>query len=137
MGEVYGNFMSQNPGQFQSSLAPDASGFVWANEDVIKKGLGQDLSAEDQNLMLAVQKPIAVGVYGGAITNEGWRDRKVWYLVSENDNLFPPSAQHASATRMGAQTSSLSASHMSPLSKPQEVAKVLMDAGKCHFGLSS
>jgi pimeloyl-ACP methyl ester carboxylesterase len=48
--------------------------------------------------------------------------------VTTDDRVVSPELQAAEAKRMGARTTVLQSSHMSLLSHPEEVAKVIEDA---------
>ena len=51
-----------------------------------------------------------------------------WYIVSKLDGAIAPDEERFFAKRMKATTTELIASHVSMLSKPKEVAAVIMDA---------
>ena len=47
----------------------------------------------------------------GAITEAAWRTKPSWYLVTTEDRMIPPPAQHTMAGRIGATVSEAAASH--------------------------
>ena len=53
-----------------------------------------------------------------------------WFQISENDLVIPPNIQRLYAERMNATTVSLNSSHMSPISQPEEIAGLIMNATK-------
>ena len=60
-----------------------------------------------------------------------WKAIRSWYIVSSQDRAENPDAERFYAKRMGAKTTeSRGASHLSILSHPQEVAKVIEDAAR-------
>ena len=62
--------------------------------------------------MSAVQQPIAASEFMGdeAFGTPLWRSLPSWYLVTENDQMVPPAAQHFFAQRMGANVASVDSS---------------------------
>jgi pimeloyl-ACP methyl ester carboxylesterase len=59
-----------------------------------------------------------------------WKQLPTWYQVSESDRIIPPDAQHQFAQRMNATTISVNSSRASPVSHPDEIAQLLLDAAK-------
>jgi pimeloyl-ACP methyl ester carboxylesterase len=51
-----------------------------------------------------------------------------WYQISENDLLIPPDVERMLAKQINATTISLPSSHASPVSHPNEVAQLILDA---------
>jgi len=74
------------------------------------------------------QVPWGVNALGGPITDPAWRTRPSWYLVTTEDRMIPPSAQHAMASRTGATLSEAAASHSVFLSQPEAVATIIAQA---------
>jgi pimeloyl-ACP methyl ester carboxylesterase len=64
----------------------------------------------------------------GAITEAAWRSKPSWYLVTTEDRMIPPPAQHTMAARIGATVSEAAASHSVYLSQPEAVATVIAQA---------
>ena len=50
--------------------------------------------------------------------------------MTENDRIVPPDAQHMLASQINASVLSINSSHASPLSHPNEVAQLILDATK-------
>jgi pimeloyl-ACP methyl ester carboxylesterase len=50
--------------------------------------------------------------------------------VSENDHIIPPDAQRNFTERMNATTISLNSSHASPVTHPDEIAQLILNATK-------
>lgn len=86
------------------------------------------MDPDEARVMAAVQMPWKVPA--GAISSPAWRTRPSWYQVSERDLMINPVLQHFMAKRIGATTISLEASHASAVSRPREVAGLIMDAAK-------
>ena len=74
------------------------------------------------------QVPWGVNALGGTITEAAWRIKPSWYLVTTEDRMIPPPAQHAMAERTGATVTEVSASHSVYVSQPQAVASLIKQA---------
>jgi len=64
----------------------------------------------------------------GTITDPAWRTTPGWYLVTAEDRMIPPPAQHAMAERIGATVSEVAASHSVYVSQPEAVATLIAQA---------
>ena len=74
------------------------------------------------------QVPWGVNALGGTISEAAWRMKPSWYLLTTEDRMIPPPAQHAMAERTGAAVIEVSASHSVYVSQPQAVASLIKQA---------
>jgi pimeloyl-ACP methyl ester carboxylesterase len=80
--------------------------------------------------LAAAERPIATQSFTDKVTQAAWRTKPSWFQISANDMAQCAEVQRFMAKRMGATTIELSASHASPLSHPDEVAKLIMDSAE-------
>jgi pimeloyl-ACP methyl ester carboxylesterase len=111
-----------------AGIAPDAEGFLWQTADNVAQNFAQDVPAAQARLIAATQKPIAASAFGTKVGVPAWTAKPNWYVVAARDRMIPPEAQRSFAARMGAKVSVLSSGHNPMLSRPAEVAAVIMDA---------
>ena len=57
-----------------------------------------------------------------------WKTKPSWYIVAKKDQAIAPDEERFFAKRMKATTTELDTSHVPMLSKPKDVAAVVMDA---------
>lgn len=74
------------------------------------------------------QVPWPVDAPAGQITDPAWRAKPSWYLVTTEDRMIPPPAQHTMAGRIGATVSEVTASHSVYVSQPEAVATLIAEA---------
>jgi pimeloyl-ACP methyl ester carboxylesterase len=115
-----------------AAIRPDARGFLWLDPDGFVEFFGPDVDPMQARVMSAVQQPIAASEFMGdeAFGTPSWRSLPVWYLVTENDQMLPPAAQHLFAQRMGASTTSVAGSHASMVSHSDEVTAFIIQAAQ-------
>jgi pimeloyl-ACP methyl ester carboxylesterase len=111
-----------------SNLVQDQFGYLTLNIDGMQKDFAQDLPAEETGVMFATQGPTAATCFFDAITTAAWKTKPSWYIVADNDRMIQPELQVALATKLNATTSHLPASHVAMMSKPAEVAAVIIAA---------
>ena len=125
----------QSPGNFidlkkfpKGFLVFDNGGFVYINPKVFGQALAQDMDPAQAKVLAAAQKPFSQSILTEKSGPPAWKQLPSWYQVSENDHAIPPDAERMFAKQINATTTSLPSSHASPLSHPNEVAQLILDA---------
>ncbi len=98
------------------------------SEDAFVHDFAGDLDPDRARMLHAVQGPISDQLFSGRTTIAAWHEKPSWYAVSAQDRTIDPGLERFMAQRMGATTIELEASHVSMLSKPAEVANLILDA---------
>jgi pimeloyl-ACP methyl ester carboxylesterase len=112
-------------------MAPDAEGRVWLNDPVAYAHvLAGDVPEAKVAVMAAVAPPMAVEAFSGKVSRAAWRDKPTWYLMTERDNALPLDVQQRIAKAIDAHRVVLSSSHLSPLSHPADVARLIDEAAQ-------
>ena len=112
----------------QPPILPPREGFLFLDRDKFHASFAGDLPAADAAFMADSQVPWGVDALGGAITDPAWRARPSWYLLTTQDRMIPPPAQHAMSERAGATTIEVAASHSVYVSQPAAVADLIKQA---------
>jgi pimeloyl-ACP methyl ester carboxylesterase len=140
-GLVYVAAFAPNTGQslgdfFDAKKLPkgflilDSGGFIYFNPDVFAKAVAPDSDPALAKVIAATQKPYNQSILAEKSGPPAWKQLPTWYAISENDHLIPPAAQHLFAKEIHATTISLASSHASPLSHPNEIAQLILNATK-------
>lgn len=115
--------------------APAGAGLQWAadgfgqlTEQAFVKDFAGDLPVGEARAYYAVQQRVGKAVTQARTTVAAWHQKPSWYAVSTQDRTIDPDLERFMAKRMGAYTVELPASHVSLLSHPQEVAKLILKA---------
>ena len=111
-------------------LVPDSGGFVYINPDQFHDSFAQDVNSTEASIMAVVQKPIHQSILSEESGPPAWKQLPTWYQISENDRIIPPDAERQFAERMNATTISLDSNHASLVSHPDEIAELILNAGK-------
>jgi pimeloyl-ACP methyl ester carboxylesterase len=128
-GEVVGDLGKPYPPP-PALAAPivDPQGFMTLPTDAVQKHFASDLPPAEARVVAATQGPINASAFGTKVSSVAWKTKPSWYIVSTLDGAIAPDLERFFAKRMKATTTELNASHVSMLSKPNEVAAVIMDA---------
>lgn len=73
-------------------------------------------------------RPFAASLFAERTTATGWRVKPTYYAVSRNDRTIDPTFERFLAKRMNATTIELDAGHLSLVSKPREIADLIIRA---------
>ena len=109
-------------------IKPIADGFLLLSEKGVLEDFAQDLPLEEKSTMVATQGPTHGSIFTAAITKPAWREKPSWYVVALNDRTISPEYEKHAAAQMGAKTITVPASHVAMLSRPNEVAALILEA---------
>jgi pimeloyl-ACP methyl ester carboxylesterase len=125
VGSLIAGFPADGP---QPPILPPRDGFLLLDRDKFHASFAADLPDGQAAFLADSQVPWHVDAPGGKITDPAWRAKPSWYLVTTEDRMIPPPAQHTMAGRIGATVSELTASHSVYVSQPEAVAGVIAQA---------
>jgi pimeloyl-ACP methyl ester carboxylesterase len=111
-------------------LIVDEQGFGWLPEDDFVGHFAADVDPVKARVMYAVQQPISMSAFDDVMGEPAWKSQPTWYLVAQNDEAIPADAERQFASRMGATTVEVPASHVAMVSRPAEVTELIVQAAK-------
>jgi pimeloyl-ACP methyl ester carboxylesterase len=128
-GEVVGDLGKKYPPSPALATAiVDKQGFMTLPTDAFVKHFASDLPAPEARVLAATQGPINASVLSAKVSNAAWKTKPSWYIVSQLDEALAPDEQRFVAVRMNATITELATNHLPMLSKPNEVAAVIVNA---------
>jgi pimeloyl-ACP methyl ester carboxylesterase len=87
-----------------------------------------DIPAARAKVLYAAQEPFHKALLTGRTTNAAWRSKPSFYAVSTEDRTINPDLERFMAKRMGARTIEVKASHLSLISQPEIIARLIVEA---------
>ena len=87
-----------------------------------------DLPEARARVLYAVQQPFHRSLLTDKTTQAAWRSKPTFYAVSTEDRTINPDLERFMAKRMGATTIEVKASHLSLISRPQEITDLILKA---------
>jgi pimeloyl-ACP methyl ester carboxylesterase len=121
-------FYRTEPDPRAPKLAPDDHGLIWLPDDAFAEAFAQHASAQEQQVLAAVQRPIAVACIGVKVGRPLWKERPSWFLVAEQDRMIIPDTQRFMAERMKASVRSHPVDHTPIVTAPGVVVDIIRDA---------
>nr|WP_246689076.1 alpha/beta fold hydrolase [Mesorhizobium sp. WSM4310] len=79
-------------------------------------------------MIAATQGPPFAGIFDEKLAVAAYETKPSFYIVAKHDGMIPPAAEAAMAKAIGAKVTELATSHVPMLSKPREVADVILAA---------
>src|SRR5258708_31595156 len=87
-----------------------------------------DLPEAKAKVLYAVQEPFHKALLSGKTTHAAWRSKPSFYAVSTEDRTINPDLERFMAKRMGAKTIEVKASHLSLISQPDDISRLILEA---------
>jgi pimeloyl-ACP methyl ester carboxylesterase len=97
-------------------------------EEAFLRDFAGDIPAAKAKVLYAVQEPFHKELLAGKTTQAAWRSKPSFYAVSTEDRTINPDLERFMAKRMNARTIELKSSHLSMISHPEEITKLILEA---------
>ncbi|MBB2943440.1 pimeloyl-ACP methyl ester carboxylesterase [Actinoplanes lutulentus] len=101
-------------------IKPELFPGIFANDQPKKKAA----------LLAAGQRPLNVAALGEPSGEPAWKTIPSWDIVGTLDNVIPPATQRFMAERAGSHVTTIKAAHLSMVSQPAKVERVIVDAAR-------
>ena len=98
------------------------------SEAAFLRDFAGDLPEAKAKILYAVQEPFQKALLTGKTAHAAWRSKPSYYAVSTEDRTINPDLERFMAKRMGAETVEVKASHLSLISQPDTITKLILDA---------
>ena len=109
-------------------LVADSEGFVKLSPEAVGKYFADDVPAAQANLIAVSQGALRGKNLEDKVTKAAWETKPSWYIVAEKDQMIDPAAQRDMAKKIKATLTALPTSHVPMLSRPKDVADVIIAA---------
>ena len=109
-------------------ILPPQDGFLFLDREKFHASFAGDVDGDKAAFMADSQVPWGVDALGGTISEAAWRSKPSWYLLTTEDRMIPPPAQHMMSSRAGSTVEEVAASHSVYVSQPEAVAAIIEKA---------
>src|SRR5580698_8129555 len=128
-GETIGALIAQfPPTALGTGLVPDSAGFLFIDRAKFHEIFAKDVPEAESAIMAATQKPVAGASFSETQAVAAWKTVPSWYAVSTQDHAINPDSERFMAKRMNARTTEIEASHVSFISQPAKIVKMIEEA---------
>jgi pimeloyl-ACP methyl ester carboxylesterase len=113
---------------WSGSITADSGGYLSLTPEGMAKFFAQDLPAKETAIVAATQGPTFSGAFDDKVTETAYAKKPSWYVIAKQDRMIPPDSEMAMAKAANAKITAVQSSHVAMLSKPKEVAEVILAA---------
>ena len=92
------------------------------------KCFANGVELEDAAVLAAAQRPAAAAQFFEPSGPPAWKTIPSWSLIGTLDNVIPLVLQEKMSSRAGARISRVRAGHLTPITRPAEVTKMILSA---------
>lgn len=114
--------------QFRRRTGGDVD--LYLKRSVFLTSFANGVPADTASLLYATQRPLAFSAGNQPSGTPAWETIPSWYLVGAQDKIITPVQQRFMAQRAGAHTVEVRAGHLSLISHPDAVAKLIVTAAR-------
>jgi pimeloyl-ACP methyl ester carboxylesterase len=111
-------------------ILPPQDGFLLLDNAKFPDSFAGDVDRQRATFMADAQVPWGLAAFTGTISEAAWRSKPSWYLLTTEDRMIPPPAQHFMSQRAGATVVEVAGSHAVFISQPDVVANLIVQAAK-------
>jgi pimeloyl-ACP methyl ester carboxylesterase len=111
--------------------APSGDADVYVNQSVFPGCFANGLPASEGAALAAEQQPPVASILSDTLTvAPAWQTIPSWDIIGTADHVIPPAEQVVMAQRAGAHVTEINAPHLSMISDPGAVTRVILDAAR-------
>ena len=113
---------------------PASAGVVFTDEwgqlgeEAFLHDFANGVPEKEARALFAVQEPFKKSLVSEKVDHAAWHTKPSFYAVSKEDRAIDPDLQRFMAKRMGATTIEIDAGHLSLISHPDAIAKLILQA---------
>jgi len=108
--------------------APTEAPDTYLLPSTVRENFAQDVSADDQEVIHATQRPASFAGLAEPSGPPAWKDIPSWAIIGKQDRIIDPVSLRAMAEHAGARITEIDASHVSMISHPDVVVEVIQEA---------
>jgi pimeloyl-ACP methyl ester carboxylesterase len=83
---------------------------------------------QQARMLAATQRPAALAQYAEPSGPPAWKTIPSWSLIGTSDRVIPPALLEKMSSRAGARITRVSAGHLTPITRPADVTRVILAA---------
>lgn len=92
------------------------------------KCFANGVEPETVAVLAAAQRPAAAAQFSEPSGPPAWKTIPSWSLIGTLDHVIPPALQEKMSSRAGSHVTRVKAGHLTPITRPAEVTKVILSA---------
>src|SRR6266576_4236516 len=136
-GDTIGGLASAEPGSCLGNEAfnpvpypgaPSGDVDLYIKPDLVPGCFATGLPASQAAVIAATQRPLTASAFTEPSGPPAWKTIPSWAVIGTADQVIPPAELTLMAKRAGARITDINAGHLSLISKPSVVTRVILEA---------
>jgi pimeloyl-ACP methyl ester carboxylesterase len=107
-----------------------SGGFKFLSQPAFLRDFANGVPTKEALVLYAAQGPLSTAPPTTSVA--AWRQKPSWYAVSKNDRTINPELERFMAQRMNATTIEVDAGHLSLVTHPETIARLILQAAADH-----
>ena len=128
-GESAVGLLSQAPAA-NNDMRATKDDFLYLEPAAFPADFAADVQPAQANFMAHSQQMLAKAAGGAPVAAAAWHQKKSWALIATSDHNINPDLERSMAKRAGSETIEVPASHAAYVSKPEDVARLIVRAAR-------
>ena len=128
-------FYREKPHPDAPQLAPDEDGYIWMPHEGVVKAFAPNALAPELVRLEAIQRPLHVSCIQEKSPLPAWRWKGLWFGIAQDDRMIAEKTQQFMAERMKATIHNAAVDHTPPLTQPDVVVKIVLEAARATLAL--
>ncbi len=108
--------------------APSGDADLYIKPDLVPGCFATGLPASQAAVIAATQRPLTASAFAEPSGPPAWKTIPSWAVIGTGDRVIPPAELTFMAKRAGARITDVSAGHLSLISEPSAVTRVILQA---------
>ena len=108
--------------------APAGDADLYIKQDLVPGCFATGVPASEAAVIAATQRPLAASAFTEPSGPPAWKTIPSWAVIGTGDQVIPPAELTIMAKRAGARITDVSAGHLSLISAPSVVTRVILQA---------
>jgi pimeloyl-ACP methyl ester carboxylesterase len=129
VGETLAQVIGTMPSPSNDIVATQ-DGHLYFDRAKFNADFGGDLTPNRTNFLAASQVPATAAAFNTTITAAAWKNKPSYAVVTTEDRALSPDLQRWMYQRAGAKVTEVKGSHLSYISQPEAIAKVIVEAAQ-------
>ncbi len=125
-GEDFAALSARFPTPPVTSGVITSDGFRWLNKRAFLRDFANGVTRQEALTLYAAQGLLSTTP--PTTSAAAWQTKPSWYAVSKDDRTINPDLERFMARRMKAQTIEVNAGHLSLISRPKDIAELILTA---------
>ncbi|MEO6255292.1 MAG: alpha/beta hydrolase [Sphingomicrobium sp.] len=114
----------------RAGIVTAADGTTTLSQPAFLADFANGVPRREALVLFAVQGPTKASLFAERTTATAWQSKPAYYAVSKQDRTIDPTFEAFLAKRMNADTITLDAGHLSLVTHPEEIARLIIRAAK-------